>query len=215
MHRPATVITLAATAYLAFMAPAQARAVTAPALQTPSFDCQAVRTGAEWMVCNDPSLAAADRLQQRLYHQVMQADRPSRLASRALQRQWLKQRDGCASAACVGDLYGDNLATLAEASGFPGWAWLQRDDESADLRVFDNNDGWSAAYVRAPRGRDLDRGAVVQFVLMFPTGAQPATMSRQGCRIVVSPFNAWGWSVDTPEPCTPGDGDGIYRRVGP
>jgi uncharacterized protein YecT (DUF1311 family) len=94
----------------------------APAVR-PSFDCRDARTEAEQMVCQDPSLAAADRRLARAFRRATDAGVPYE-ALRGEQDDWISIREAAArrSPEAVASIYDQRIEELeAMAEAPPDW----------------------------------------------------------------------------------------------
>lgn len=107
----ARLLALALTAVLALAWGGQARAQ--------SFECEKARSRVEHLICATPALRTADEQMFDAFNAAMDiaADQPK---VRRDQRAWLKQRDACASAACVSAAYQARAAVLKQTPR-AGW----------------------------------------------------------------------------------------------
>ena len=83
------------------------------ATQAASIDCEKTRTQVEYLVCDRPWLSELDDAVAAAYNTVLRGSRRSS-ALRLSQKQWLKERDACDDADCVGRVYEDRLKTLMQ-----------------------------------------------------------------------------------------------------
>lgn len=89
----------------------------------PSFDCRLARTRAEEMVCQDPSLAAADRRLARAFRRATEAGVPY-APLRGEQDDWISIREAAArrSPEAVASIYDQRIEELeAMAQDGPDW----------------------------------------------------------------------------------------------
>ena len=142
----------------------------------PSFDCAKAASGAEELVCTDPSLAALDRELADAYKQAVAAaaagaDKATALPLlRATQRGWIKGRDDCWKAAdslkpCVEQAYRDRIADLQAQwmlvpAGEPHF--YRCDDNSEIVATFMQTD---------PSTARLERGDTTKIVLQGRSGS--------------------------------------------
>lgn len=83
----------------------------------PSFDCGKRLSNVERMICQDESLAAADRKLSERYFQLKDVATPSEWASiMASQKEFLSARSKCGDIECVSTVYDAQQARLAEAN---------------------------------------------------------------------------------------------------
>lgn len=81
------------------------------ATQAASFDCAKASTKVEKMICGDAELSKLDEELGKAYGEALQkASDPAAL--RQQQRKWLKKRNGCTNADCVGIAYHERLSAL-------------------------------------------------------------------------------------------------------
>lgn len=79
----------------------------------PSFDCIKASTAVERMICTDKELSELDQALAKNYkHRTAEGANADALKSS--QRQWLKERDKCATALCLSELYTRRIGELAE-----------------------------------------------------------------------------------------------------
>ena len=79
-----------------------------------SFDCAAVRTAAERLVCSDPALGEADKRAAALFHEHL-ARSPTPVSDRLYQRAWLRDvRDKAIGAASMRQAYDARIAELRQ-----------------------------------------------------------------------------------------------------
>ncbi|WP_337077204.1 MliC family protein [Aeromonas dhakensis] len=89
---------------------------------TPSFDCAKAKGAAETLICKDAALAALDNELAALYPKAIAAFSPEQQKTeRAIQRGWLKGRNGCWKAGalrqCVEDSYQLRITELQIKGG--------------------------------------------------------------------------------------------------
>jgi uncharacterized protein len=105
-------------------APAQPSQTSQPQPQNvalnfqPSFDCRTDTQPVERTICANAALASRDRILSETYYRI--ADRlpqSERAALRDKQREWIRQRNACATdAACIARAYDSRLAQLQGAA---------------------------------------------------------------------------------------------------
>ncbi len=90
----------------------------------PSFDCRAHYTDAEVTICNKPELSLLDNEMDRLYTLLLKTlDEAKRKVLVNGQRQWVKERNACATdALCLTGKYQDHIAKLRASSPAAGAA---------------------------------------------------------------------------------------------
>ncbi len=93
-------------------------------LSQPSFDCAQDTGRIEQVICANPALATRDRILSELYYRMADVLGPGeREALRSVQRDWIKRRGNCVSAAnngiasCIARVYDDRIAELQGLSG--------------------------------------------------------------------------------------------------
>lgn len=110
----------------AFVLPVLALAslLLAPLARAASFDCAKAASTTEKTVCADPTLSTQDSVLATAWKQALsRVGDPAAL--RASQRDWLKQRDACASdRACLDQRYRERLHALG-ATGDVAGPWQQ------------------------------------------------------------------------------------------
>jgi uncharacterized protein len=80
-----------------------------------SFDCAKAGTKIEKLICADAELSKLDEELNAAYKAVVQ-DKTKADVVKRVQRQWMKERNGCADAACVKGAYEARLQSLASVS---------------------------------------------------------------------------------------------------
>jgi uncharacterized protein len=104
---------ISALSLLLFAMPALAQPAppAPPPITKPSFDCAKVKARALLIVCGDDALARLDLQEDALYRRATakaeQAD-----AVRAEQDEWISERNGCGSAACLAQAYRARIVDL-------------------------------------------------------------------------------------------------------
>ncbi len=157
-------ITLMALGWLAMLTTAQAA----------SFDCAKTVTEVEKIVCADAELQKLDEELSAAYRTALQ-DTNQANTIRQAQKQWLRERNGCAEATCVKAAYQARLSALAATHTFPQVFSIERlkakcinlagikigdgpDDDAAECRVsefgmfgvFNNQTYYYAIYCLTP-----------------------------------------------------------------
>lgn len=90
----------------------------AKATATPSFKCRHARTSSEKMVCNNGSLAAADRRMSAVFYSEMaRAPAETKRALRRSRDKFLAKRERCSSEACVARVYEQRVAEIRRIGG--------------------------------------------------------------------------------------------------
>lgn len=84
--------------------------------QAASFDCAKAVTKVEKLICGDAELSKLDEELNAAYKAALQ-DGTQADATKQAQKQWMKERNGCADADCVKRAYGTRLATLSSSDG--------------------------------------------------------------------------------------------------
>lgn len=82
-----------------------------------SFDCAKAQTRAEKLICSDAELSKLDDELAATFATALQTDGHASII-RLGQRRWLKERNGCAVAACIKDAYVERLAALSNHQTF-------------------------------------------------------------------------------------------------
>jgi uncharacterized protein len=85
----------------------------------PSFDCRADTNAVERAICNDPALAARDRILSETYYRLADMlPQTERFALRDQQRDWIRRRNGCGSLVpCLANAYDHRIGQLRALSG--------------------------------------------------------------------------------------------------
>lgn len=83
-----------------------------PAVHAASFDCAKSTTQVERLLCNTPDLSEMDETLQEVYEPTVAREDASG-SLKASQRAWLAQRNKCADAACLRQLYDKRITELA------------------------------------------------------------------------------------------------------
>ena len=90
----------------------------AKATATPSFKCRHAKTSSEKMVCNNGSLAAADRRMSAVFYSEMaRAPAETKRALRRSRDKFLAKRERCSSEACVARVYEERVAEIRRIGG--------------------------------------------------------------------------------------------------
>lgn len=76
-----------------------------------SFDCNKATTKVEKLICADTAISKFDEELAAVYKTALQDEKQAE-AVRQVQKQWLKERNGCSDAACVKRTYGTRLSSL-------------------------------------------------------------------------------------------------------
>jgi uncharacterized protein len=183
---------LLAAAALAFAAPGPG----------PSFDCARAAAPAERMICADPRLAAYDRALAALYR--AEAARAGRARAAATQRQWLAERNRCATPDCLLERHHGRFLDLAAADNIDAQMLRSETDRDAFLQIAPIGGGWYMFYATDiwvyPGGGNAntaESGGV--FRLAGTTGA----FESDGCRLRFQPLPGRRWRVTESGP----DGD--------
>ncbi len=90
--------------------------VVALPAQAASFDCAKAATKVEKLICGDAALSKLDEELNAAYKAALQDVKNADTVKQA-QKQWIKERNGCANADCVKQSYGTRLATLSSFDG--------------------------------------------------------------------------------------------------
>lgn len=81
--------------------------------QAASFDCREARSLVEQAVCMDRELSSKDSLMSSLYRASLSGATQSKKTQITLaQKQWLRQRNSCASANCLHSVYDARIEQL-------------------------------------------------------------------------------------------------------
>jgi len=91
--------------------------LTASTACAASFDCDKAGTKVEKMICADAKLSKLDEDLSAAYSKGLKENSDSS-ALRQQQREWIKERNGCADAQCVKHAYDQRLSSLSD-SGAP------------------------------------------------------------------------------------------------
>ena len=83
--------------------------------QAASFDCAKAGTKIEKLICGDAELSKLDEELNAAYKAAVQDKTKADVVKQA-QKQWMKERSGCADAACVKGAYEARLQSLASVS---------------------------------------------------------------------------------------------------
>ncbi len=85
------------------------------AAATPSFDCNAAKTGGEVAVCNDPGLAGLDRQMAAQFTRALtHADRSQRKLLERTRDRFLSYRDRCETNQCIAETYRSRMREIAD-----------------------------------------------------------------------------------------------------
>jgi uncharacterized protein len=87
--------------------------------QAASFDCGAAKTKVEHLICDDKTISDLDTSLDNLYRSTLDTAQDPK-AVVAAQKDWVRQRNRCADASCVGDAYRNRMAALAKVPT-AGW----------------------------------------------------------------------------------------------
>lgn len=85
--------------------------VTALPAQAASFDCGKAATKVEMLICSDSAISKLDEDLAAAYKTALHDEKQAE-AIRQAQKQWLKERNGCADAACVKRAYETRQSSL-------------------------------------------------------------------------------------------------------
>jgi uncharacterized protein len=80
-----------------------------------SFDCKKAQTKVEKIICTETGISELDDELALAYKNALKDDKRSR-SIRQEQKQWLKQRNGCADAVCVKNSYAERLLILMQSA---------------------------------------------------------------------------------------------------
>lgn len=80
-------------------------------IQAASFDCAKAGTKIEKLICADAELSTLDEKLNAAYKAAVQ-DKTKAKAIKQAQKQWMKERNGCADAACVKRAYEMRLLSI-------------------------------------------------------------------------------------------------------
>lgn len=80
-------------------------------VQAASFDCKKAQTTVEKMICVDAGLSKLDEELNAAYKTALQNEKQANTIKQA-QKQWMKERNGCADAVCVKSAYEVRLNML-------------------------------------------------------------------------------------------------------
>lgn len=98
--------------------PSREPARQAKAAASPSFNCRNARSSSEKMVCQDGSLAAADRRMSAVYYgEMARADAQAKRALRVTRDKFLARRERCPTQACVARAYEERVAEIRRVAG--------------------------------------------------------------------------------------------------
>jgi uncharacterized protein YecT (DUF1311 family) len=90
---------------------------TAAARKSPSFACSRAKVRAEFLICSDQDLAAADYRMAELYRNAILRTSVS-ATLRIEQRNWLRAiRNACTDLGCLKDVYRERMRQLSSSSG--------------------------------------------------------------------------------------------------
>lgn len=80
--------------------------------QSASFDCRKATTKIEHLICADAELGSLDETLGDLYRRALGDAGAATEALRTQQRDWLAERNGCDTSACLADAYRERIAAL-------------------------------------------------------------------------------------------------------
>lgn len=81
-----------------------------------SFDCAKAGTKVEHLICDNPELSKLDEELSAAYKAALQ-DKQQADTVKQEQKQWMKERDGCADVGCVKQAYEARQSALASSDG--------------------------------------------------------------------------------------------------
>jgi uncharacterized protein YecT (DUF1311 family) len=84
--------------------------------QAASFDCAKAQAKVEHLICDNPDISKLDEELAAAYKAALQ-DKAQAEAIKRAQKQWMKERDGCADVACVKLAYETRLSILSSPDG--------------------------------------------------------------------------------------------------
>ena len=118
------------------------------AVSAPSFDCAKARTNVETLICGDEQLKRADQAVATTYRTALRK-KPG--TTRREQREWVADRDRCATAHCLVESYESRLFDTLRISGLG----RRYNDELGVLLILPLGKDWYAfsvlrTYVRRP-----------------------------------------------------------------
>lgn len=93
-----------------------------------SFDCAKAGTKVEKLICGDAALSKLDEELNVAYKAALQDERQAGTIKQA-QKQWMKERNGCADAACVKSAYEARLSKLSLSNGDSYILEMSKDDK--------------------------------------------------------------------------------------
>lgn len=76
--------------------------------QAASFDCAKAQSKVEHLICDNPEISKLDEELNAAYKAALQDEKQADTTMQA-QKQWMKERNGCADAACVKQVYESRL----------------------------------------------------------------------------------------------------------
>jgi uncharacterized protein len=89
--------------------------------QGASFDCGKAGTKVEHLICDNPEISKLDDELSVAYKTALQDDKQAD-STRQAQKQWMKERNGCADVGCVKRAYEERLPLLTATHTSPGEA---------------------------------------------------------------------------------------------
>lgn len=86
--------------------------------QAASFDCAKVQSKVEHLICDNPEISKLDDILAASYKAALQ-DQTKADAIKQTQKQWMKERNGCADAGCVQGAYRKRIEQLHPVQNAP------------------------------------------------------------------------------------------------
>lgn len=86
--------------------------------QAASFDCAKAQSKVEHLICDNPEISKLDEELNAAYKAALQDEKQADTTMQA-QKQWMKERNGCADADCVTRSYESRLKAIPSSLGNP------------------------------------------------------------------------------------------------
>ena len=198
--------------------PAGVAAASAAAQVEPSFDCAAASTDVERMICADAELRALDRGIAVFHKSAL--DGEYRELAEGKHREWLAERDACATPRCLRDSMVGHLWSLPAGDDVPTY---ESRKVNGTLRIIQLGQDWYAfsalaLYHQGPEAVH-DAGASGAFRLENGRGEVVAT-DHDPCRFTLTRLSGDRWRIEEHRPpsgiaCAGLNAtvEGVYSRV--
>jgi len=206
--RGVSVLVAVATMMAAAPAPGQGGPTDGPG---PSFDCTRASTAVEHMICAGTELRALDLGVSRFYASARRGAHAARIPRE--QRAWLRERDACATPACLRAALSERLWRLSESVGSDLTTY---DDEDADARmaIVDLGGGWYAfgtiGYWQGPTTNSAVASGA--FRLRGDRG-EVAAGSDEDCAFTLTRLDGDRWRLAATPPAAGGTCGGMNATV--